>query len=88
MPEWFRKNIKPEILGLVDHAPVSGWHSDAVNLSAEVMQRGYAETVKKYEREGRKANVLVDREWRTYKSMDWKDRAEIHVCNRICTVRL
>ena len=37
MPEWFRKNIKPEQLGLVDHGSTFGWHDDAVHLMAEVM---------------------------------------------------
>lgn len=73
MPVWFRKNIKPEILGLVDHAPVSGWHSDAVNLSAEVMQRGYKATVSKYRGEGGRVNLMVDREWRAYKRMTLMD---------------
>ena len=73
MPEWFRKNIKPESLGLVDHGAVPGWQTDAVNLTAEVMQRGYGATIKKYKREGAKAFAGANREWRAYKRMTFRD---------------
>ena len=44
-----------------------------VNLSAEVMQRGYKATVSKYRGEGGRVNLMVDREWRAYKRMTLMD---------------
>ena len=73
MPEWLRQHVKPVSLGLVDHGPSLGWRDDATALMAEVMQRGYHATVKKYEAERRKATWFSQVEWRAYKKMGVRD---------------
>ena len=57
VPEFVRKQIGPEALGLLDFDRSGTWRDEAADLISEVMKRGYGQTVKRY----RKQSIILDR---------------------------
>ena len=74
MPEWWRKNVRPEGLGLIDHAGSKGWKDDTVKIAGQIIGQGRAKTLSKYEREWRKAASNLRTKERTWREMTLADR--------------